>query len=169
MFSRAVSSISKPAPNSIRGAMLPFTVHVPSVGSSTPAIILSKVDLPEPLVPNMPNTSPFLTSSETWSRARNSLKRSSLRARAMAYSLRLFMVSLAMLKTIDTSSTLIIVSLGVASSSEKEASPKNEVLIVSGISTHLYIEDEFLFKLTENNESNNEHNKAHSKAKKVEF
>lgn len=75
------------------------------------------------------------------------------------------MVSLAILKTIDTSSTLIMVSLEVmASSSEKEASPKKDVLTVSGIFVHLYVENEFLFKLTKNDKSNNEHQEAYSKA-----
>ena len=75
------------------------------------------------------------------------------------------MVSLAMLNTIDTSSTLIMVSADVTkSSSDSDASPKNEVLTISGISVHLHVEDKFLFKFAENNITNYEHNQAHSKA-----
>ena len=82
--------------------MLPFTVHVPFDGSSTPAITLSTVDLPDPFVPKMPNTSPFLTVNDTSSSARNSLNMSSRLARAIIYSLMLFSCSLAMLKIMDT-------------------------------------------------------------------
>ena len=75
------------------------------------------------------------------------------------------MVSLAMLNTMDTSSTLIIVSAeAVGSSSENEVSPKNEVLTVSGISIHLYVEDKFLFKFAENDITNYKHDQAHSEA-----
>ena len=105
MFSSAVSSGSKPAPSSIKGAMLPRTVMVPSEGSRTPAMHLSMVDLPEPFVPTRPTTSPFLTLNEMWLRARNSLKNSSCLMALMKYSLRLLSTSEAMLKIIETSST----------------------------------------------------------------
>ena len=77
----------------------------PSLGSSTPAMHLSMVDLPEPLVPTRPTTSPWLTLNETWLRARNSLKNSSCFMALMKYSLRLVSTSEAMLKIMETSST----------------------------------------------------------------
>ena len=77
----------------------------PSLGSSTPAMHLSIVDLPEPLVPTRPTTSPWLTLNETWLRARNSLKNSSCFMALMKYSLRLVSTSEAMLKIMETSST----------------------------------------------------------------
>ena len=117
MFSRAVNSISKPAPSSIKGAMFPFALQVPLEGSNTPAIIFNKVDFPDPLVPNIPNTSPFLISSEISSRALNSLKRSSCLAKAIIYSLRLLSCSFAMLKIMETWSIFTIVSLSESSKS----------------------------------------------------
>ena len=54
MFSRAVRSISKPAPSSMSGAMVPFTVTLPLLGLYTPAMVLSRVDLPEPFKPTRP-------------------------------------------------------------------------------------------------------------------
>ena len=122
MFSRAVSSMSKPAPSSMSGAILPLTVHDPLLGSSTPAMIFRMVDLPEPFVPRMPNTSPCLTSKETSSSARNSLKRNSRFAAAITYSLMLFSCSLAMLKIMDTWSTLIMVFFDESSASSDSIS-----------------------------------------------
>ena len=134
MFSRAVSSMSKPAPSSIKGAMLPLMVQVPSVGSSTPAMILSMVDFPEPFVPRMPNTSPLRTVNDTPSSARNSLNISSRFARAMAYSFKLLSCWDAMLKTMDTRSTSTMTgrSSTVAASS-RSMSPSGVVLMFSGI------------------------------------
>ena len=109
MFSFAVSSMSKPAPSSMSGAMVPRTVHVPSDASSTPAMILSMVDLPEPLVPTRPNASPRFTLKLMWFSARNSLNLSSWRASAMKYSLRELNCSEAMLKIMETSSTSMTV------------------------------------------------------------
>ena len=81
------------------------TVQVPSLGSSTPAMILSMVDLPEPLVPTRPTTSPRPTLNEMCFKARNSLKNSSWCMILMKYSLRLVSDSEAMLKTMLTSLT----------------------------------------------------------------
>ena len=58
MFSRALSSGSKPPVIAISGATPSRTVTVPSSGSSTPAIRLSSVDLPAPLRPTTPIASP---------------------------------------------------------------------------------------------------------------
>ena len=80
------------------------------------------VDLPEPFVPRMPNTSPCFTSKETSSSARNSLKRSSRFKAAIAYSLMLFSCSLAMLKIMDTWSTLIMVFFDESSASSDSIS-----------------------------------------------
>ena len=91
--------------------MLPRTAMEPSEGSSTPAMHLSMVDLPEPLVPTRPTTSPGRTLNEMWSSARNSWKKSSWRMILMKYSLRLLSCSLAMLKTMETSLTSIVYSL----------------------------------------------------------
>ena len=85
--------------------MLPWTRTLPSLGSSTPAMILSIVDLPEPLVPTRPSTSPFFTLKETCLRAWNSSKNSSCLTSLMKYSLRLSSLSEAMLKIMVTSST----------------------------------------------------------------
>ena len=84
------------------GAMFPLISHVPFVGSSTPAMILSMVDLPDPFVPMMPNTSPFFTSNETSSSAVKPSKKSLRRAIWMAYSFKLLSCSDAMLKIMDT-------------------------------------------------------------------
>ena len=85
--------------------MLPRTMHSPSLGSSTPAMIFSMVDLPEPLVPTRPTTSPRRTLNEMSLSARNSLKNSSWRMSLMKYSLRLVRDSDAMLKIMVTSFT----------------------------------------------------------------
>ena len=82
--------------------MVPRTVQLPSLGSSTPAMILSIVDLPDPLVPTRPKTSPRRTWNEMPSSARNSLNMSSRRTILMKYSLRLVRRSLAMLNTMET-------------------------------------------------------------------
>ena len=95
--------------------MLPRTTIEPSEGSSTPAMHLSIVDLPEPLVPTRPTTSPRRTLKLTWSSARNSLKKSSCLMILMKYSLRLLSCSLAMLKIIETSLTSIAYSEPVVS------------------------------------------------------
>ena len=86
--------------------MLPLMLQAPFVGSSTPATILSIVDLPDPFVPTMPYTSPLRTSKLTESSATNSLKNNSRFANAMKYSLKLLSCWLAMLNTMVTSSTL---------------------------------------------------------------
>ena len=44
---------------------LPANITSPRVGWSTPAMVLSKVDFPDPLAPMMATASPFLTSIET--------------------------------------------------------------------------------------------------------
>ena len=110
MFSLAVSSMSKPAPSSISGAIVPFTSQVPLEGSSTPAMILSMVDLPEPLVPTRPKASPRFTSNEMSSRALNSLKATSPRAKAIKYSFSELNCSEAILKISETPFTATTVS-----------------------------------------------------------
>ena len=63
MFSKPVNSELNPAPSSIMGATLPRTITLPLVGGRTRAMIFISVDLPAPLGPIMPNTSPFWTSN----------------------------------------------------------------------------------------------------------
>ena len=60
MFSLAVKLASKPAPSSINGAIFPWTLIVPLYGLIIPLIALSSVDLPDPLVPMIPQASPRL-------------------------------------------------------------------------------------------------------------
>ena len=57
-FSRPVSSGLKPAPSSSRAATRPRTTRSPRLGCSTPQTSCSSVDLPAPLRPTMPTTSP---------------------------------------------------------------------------------------------------------------
>ena len=78
MFSLAVKSKSNPAPSSIIGATEPLTVILPLVGFNTPAIVLSNVLFPEPLVPTIPNESPRFTSKFIFFKAQNSSYESSL-------------------------------------------------------------------------------------------
>jgi len=59
IFSLAVRFISKPAPNSIIGEIFPSTLIDPFVGFITPLINFNSVDLPAPLLPINPTTSPF--------------------------------------------------------------------------------------------------------------
>ena len=72
MFSRPVSSGWKPVPTSSRLATRPLMVTRPAVGSVMRERIFSSVDLPAPLRPMMPTTSPRLTSKETSFSAQNS-------------------------------------------------------------------------------------------------
>ena len=51
---------------------MPETSAVPVVGLSTPVIIFSMVDFPEPFVPMMPTVSPFFTSKEMSESAKKS-------------------------------------------------------------------------------------------------
>ena len=64
-----VYSILKPAPSSRRADIRPSTLTVPAVGLKTPVMILSMVDLPDPLVPMIPTVSPFFTCMDTSLRA----------------------------------------------------------------------------------------------------
>ena len=73
IFSRAVNSGSKPAPNSIIGDITPFTVTVPFVGFMTPETTFNSVDFPAPLLPIRPITSPFFTSKDISCKAQKSL------------------------------------------------------------------------------------------------
>ena len=68
-------------------------------------MILSMVDLPDPLVPTRPTTSPGFTLKEICLSARNSVKNSSCFISLMKYSLRLLSCSDAMLKIMVTSLT----------------------------------------------------------------
>ena len=72
MFSRPVSSGWKPVPTSSRLATRPAMVTRPSLGSVMRDRIFSSVDLPAPLRPMMPSTSPRLTSKLTSFSAQNS-------------------------------------------------------------------------------------------------
>ncbi len=65
MFSRPVSSGWKPAPTSSSEATRPRISTRPAVGSVMRERILSSVDLPAPLRPMMPMTSPGWTSKLT--------------------------------------------------------------------------------------------------------
>ncbi len=58
MFSRAVSCGSNPAPSSIIGQTLPPQRTAPREGFITPATSFKSVDLPAPLLPTSPTTSP---------------------------------------------------------------------------------------------------------------
>ena len=69
MFSLPLSCGWKPAPVAMRPAMRPRVRTVPWSGRITPLIILSSVDLPEPLRPISPIDSPWLTVNETSSTA----------------------------------------------------------------------------------------------------
>ena len=64
-FSMPVYSMLKPAPSSSSALMRPSTFTSPEVAPSTPVMIFSMVDFPEPLVPMMPTVSPRATSNET--------------------------------------------------------------------------------------------------------
>ena len=46
--------MSKPAPNSISGAIVPLTVTLPALGLYTPEMTFSNVDLPLPFSPIRP-------------------------------------------------------------------------------------------------------------------
>ena len=59
-------------PSSKIDATFPFINNSPEVLKHTPANILSNVDLPDPLVPIIPNISPSLTSNEILFKAINS-------------------------------------------------------------------------------------------------
>jgi hypothetical protein len=72
IFSLAVNSSSKPAPNSIIGEITPLTVTFPFVGFITPLTTFNKVLLPAPLLPIKPTTSPFSTLKLTSFKAQNS-------------------------------------------------------------------------------------------------
>src|SRR5690606_19784432 len=71
IFSLPVSSALKPVPISKRLFTLPFPITVPEVGLVIRERILSNVDLPDPLLPIIPNTSPCFTSKFTFFRAHN--------------------------------------------------------------------------------------------------
>src|SRR5213082_4221664 len=75
MFSTPVNSGSKPAPNSSNAAIRPSCHTSPCVGSSVPAIICSRVDLPHPFGPMMPTVEPLSISKPTFCNAQNSLWR----------------------------------------------------------------------------------------------
>ena len=60
-FSRPVNSGWNPVPTASSGRTRPWTVSTPPVGRVVPARICSIVDLPEPLVPTIPNDSPRRT------------------------------------------------------------------------------------------------------------
>ena len=127
-------------------------VTVDVAGSGTrlkqPAMILSMVDFPEPLVPKMPKTSPLCTLNDTLSIALNSLNMSSCFAKATAYSFKLFNCSLAMLKTIDTWSTLIITGRVSEASSCAGAAGKRGGIYNLGHECRLYVEDELFFRIS---------------------
>ena len=74
MLSRTAKSGSKPAPSSISGAIEPSTLTLPSEGESMPQMILSIVDLPDPLGPMIPSFSPLGRSSDTASSTRRRLR-----------------------------------------------------------------------------------------------
>ena len=99
--------MSKPAPSSSIGAMIPLTLTLPSVGLSTPAITLSKVDLPAPLKPSTPTLSPFSTVKEISLSAQNSVKCSLRVTSFIKYSLRLSTFSLLRLNIMLIFSTTI--------------------------------------------------------------
>ena len=101
--------------------MLPRTTQLPEVGSSTPAITLSMVDLPEPLVPTRPTVSPRLILNEMFLRALNSSKNSSRFMILMKYSFRLLSCSDAMLNTMVTSLTSIAYSSSCLMSEDMDA------------------------------------------------
>src|SRR4051812_3161440 len=71
-FSSPVNSGSNPKPN-CNSVTLPLQSMVPLVGCSWPATILSRVDLPDPFLPTMPQNSPGRTSNDTSRKASNSL------------------------------------------------------------------------------------------------
>ena len=84
-------------------------------------MILSMVDLPEPLVPTKPTTSPGFTLKEMFLSARNSVKNSSCFISLMKYSLRLLSCSDAMLK-------IMVTSLTSMAYSEDAGLPMEEIL-----------------------------------------
>ena len=73
IFSRAVKSPSKPAPNSIIGDITPSTSTLPSVGFITPLTTFKRVLFPAPLEPINPTTSPFSTLKVIFFKAQKSL------------------------------------------------------------------------------------------------
>src|SRR3954463_14959459 len=85
-FSRPVNSGWKPAPISISEPTRPPTASVPVVGAKIPAISFSRVDLPEPLRPTMPNASPGATRKSTSVRAQSSRVCGSRRRRIASFS-----------------------------------------------------------------------------------
>ena len=66
--------MSKPAPSSIIGEMVPTVFTVPFVGLRIPEITFSKVLFPEPFKPTMPKTSPCSIVTETSFSAKNCSK-----------------------------------------------------------------------------------------------
>ena len=73
VFSRTVSSPSKPVPSSSREAMVPSTLIFPVVGHMMPEITFKRVDFPAPLLPTMPSRSPSSREKDTSFTAQNSL------------------------------------------------------------------------------------------------
>ena len=60
-FSRPVNSESNPAPSSSSAATRPHRPTLPAVGVMVPAIIWSRVLLPDPFSPTIPKLEPCLT------------------------------------------------------------------------------------------------------------
>ncbi len=71
MFSRPVRSSWKPVPTSSSEPIRPVTSTKPVVGSVICESTFSRVDLPAPLRPMMPTTSPAATSNDTSSSAQS--------------------------------------------------------------------------------------------------
>ena len=71
-FSRAVRSMLKPTPSSMKGDTLPLIRTSPESTPYIPARHLSSVLLPLPLRPTMPKNSPSPTSKSTSFSARSS-------------------------------------------------------------------------------------------------
>src|SRR5699024_5140229 len=65
ILSLPVKSFFNPADTAIKDAC-PFTLISPEVSGTIPAIILDKVDFPEPFIPTKPITSPWLASKFTF-------------------------------------------------------------------------------------------------------
>ena len=100
IFSLAVNSISNPAPNSIKGAIVPLHSTFPLVGSNTPAITFNNVLFPAPFKPTIPNTSPLFISRDIPLRAQNSSNNNSLLSNFKTYSFIPFTFSLLILNLI---------------------------------------------------------------------
>src|SRR3954451_1138185 len=64
-LSRPDSFLLKPTPSARRVLTRPWISTRPSLGGRMPAIVRTKVDLPAPLAPTMPSTSPCGTSKVT--------------------------------------------------------------------------------------------------------